>query len=131
MICGDGHRAVSSLLSVDSFPHSFHEVSINFPEPPVWEESKNALLTIPLYKQIHQLLHPDGFFRIITDNEVYCHELSKDLTRLVQFFASRHHPHPFVSFLPKDFGSVSYFDHLWKKGRHLDRFWIEFAPISK
>ncbi|CAE7362609.1 Capn15 [Symbiodinium microadriaticum] len=148
LLRGDAGRIVPMHLKPASVSHVF----INFPEPPHFSgdeaaESKSELLTSGFFSQLHRVLQQHGKLTILSDNWRYVRRLVRTLSQLLdeneqQLFLSAgpciaksaelyEHlfdidvfcgtPDEHVGHTKQ---TTSYFDRLWTKGQHLERYYF-------
>ncbi|CAE7513255.1 trmB [Symbiodinium natans] len=147
LLRGDAGRVVPAHVQPESMSHVF----INFPEPPHFSgdetaESKSELLTGSFFSQLHTILQQDGKLTILSDNWRYVRRLVRTLAELrdenEQMFLSAGPRNAknaelcetlygidlFCGMPDKHVGhkkkTTSYFDRLWTKGQHLDRYYF-------
>jgi tRNA G46 methylase TrmB len=46
-------------------------VFVNYPDPPVWEGSKQRLIDRSFLDALHRVLKPGGTMTLLTDDELY------------------------------------------------------------
>lgn len=105
---------------------SIDKIFINYPDPPVWEESKQTLINEKFLKKTHRVLKTDGEVILVTDNYSYCSIMVKEFKPMVEDgkFES-HYKELFAEELPSGYGS-SYFDRFWVNGEKTKRFYLQF-----
>jgi len=119
ILAGEAHFILTQSIPINSL----HEVYINFPDPPVWEESKQRLINNDLLNLLHLRLQPDASLMIATDDEVYARSISKELESHRGFVSC--FDTSFLTHLPEGYGS-SYFDRLWKQGQKKKRYFLKY-----
>lgn len=146
LLRGDASQVVPRHLQQGSVSHVF----INFPEPPHFSghesaESKNELLTASFFEELHSRLTPAGKMTILSDNWRYIQRLARTISKLHDDFSERlfvssaetsdadkseilHDIRVICGKPGKRVGHIkkttSYFDRLWAKGDHVDRYYF-------
>jgi len=104
---------------------SIQEIFVNYPDPPVWEGSKQRLLDEFFLADVHRALCVGGVVTIVTDDKDYCNIVAKEFSMLEKKFTSAFAPLLFVNQLPEGYGS-SYFDRMWKNGKRKTRYFLKY-----
>jgi len=116
---GEAHTILTNSIP----PHSLSEVYINFPDPPVWEESKQKLIDQILLNLLFPCILPKGKLIIVTDDETYANSIVKELETHKSWRSC--FDTPYLRKLPEDYGS-SYFDRFWKQGKKKKRYYLKY-----
>jgi len=109
-------------------------VFVNFPEPPVWQQSSFRLLTTGLFEDIHKVLQAKGQFTVLTDNEPLCHSVLSEMAPLLEGDAAKFKSalkncdDNFTTRIPDAYGT-SYFDRLWTNGDRKKRYFMQFHKL--
>lgn len=122
-ICGDARPVVGECMPEQSIQECF----VNFPEPPVWAESKHVLLDAAFFTKVHRALVNDGYLTICTDDEGVCKSTAKELSSIPNLFHSTFDT-AYSTKVPEDYGT-SYFDRLWKNGERRKRFFFRYRKL--
>lgn len=98
--CGEAHSIFLNNLKTSSI----HEIYINFPDPPIWDKSKQRLIDQSfltqvilffflkiLFKQIfylkvHRVLKKESPLVIVTDDHPYCQTISNEIHELSSLY---------------------------------------------
>lgn len=130
---GDGREIVSEFIPGGSVA----DIYINFPEPPVWEQSKRRLLDVDMFRVCHKVLKPNGTLTIVTDDEGVCMSAVKDLNVIATLFQWMDGDETrgddevagFTTLVPEGYGGDSYFDRLWRNGDRTKRYFLRYRKI--
>ena len=114
IVSGDARVFVQSYLS----DRSVDRVFINFPDPwPKAKHAKNRLLQSLFVGQMWRTMKPGGFVTLVTDDEVYSHQMIQEMS--LENLWSPCFPEPYYVTEWEGYGS-SYFDSLWRaKGKNI------------
>ena len=129
IVGGEAHKTLNENMSKKSMDKIF----INFPNPPIWKDSKQILVNEEFLIACHRVLKNDSSIIIVTDNVGYAMLMVKSFKNLVSkglFKSNFGESQMYSNTLPDDYGS-SYFDRFWSFGNHTERFCLHFIKISK
>eukprot|EP01080_Neovahlkampfia_damariscottae_P002406 gene2406-2870_t len=111
---------------------SMDKIFINFPNPPIWKDSKQILINQPFLEECHRVLKKDSSIIVVTDNHGYAMLIVEAFEALVdkKMFKSNYGSEMYSNEIPNDYGS-SYFDRFWSHGNHTERFCMNFIKLGK
>lgn len=119
-----------SILTNHIPPHTFDEVFVNYPDPPVWEGSKQRLLNEDFLHAVHRVLRNRCSLTIVTDDFSYCEMVAREFGRLRHMYRSAFgDSKPFVDRLPPNY-TYSYFDRMWSIGNRNKRYWLMYKKVA-
>ncbi len=113
------------LLKTFFTSQSVTEIFVNYPDPPVWEQSKRKLISRAFLTQVHQVMDDEGSITLVTDFERYANSMVVEFKQLTTAFESAFGKDWMSKNVPKGYGS-SYFDRFWQNGRKTDRFFLKY-----
>jgi len=102
---------------------------VNYPDPPVWEGSKQRLIDHSFLVDVHRVLRNSGSITIVTDDYSYCSIVIKEFEQLIDIFKSEFGDTKFLDNIPEDYGT-SYFDRLWNNGKRTKRYFLKYNVIK-
>ena len=67
---------------------TINEVYVNYPDPPVWEESKQRLIDQPFLQEVHRTLEPNRSIILVTDDEPYCNVMAQEFIKIPDLYVT-------------------------------------------
>eukprot|EP01117_Protostelium_nocturnum_P011321 TRINITY_DN4106_c0_g1_i1.p1 TRINITY_DN4106_c0_g1~~TRINITY_DN4106_c0_g1_i1.p1 ORF type:complete len:536 (-),score=219.17 TRINITY_DN4106_c0_g1_i1:47-1654(-) len=124
IIGGEGHQVLRASVPDEVFD----EIFVNYPDPPVWEGSKQKLIDHSFLKHAHRTLKKGCSLTLVTDDDGYCQTMLSELAQVPQYFKSAFGEETYQVEVPKGYGS-SYFDRFWTNGKKTERFYMKFIKV--
>jgi pentatricopeptide repeat protein len=122
IIGGEAHATFKSCIPDECLQEAY----VNYPDPPVWEHSKQRLLNAQFLTQINRALKPDQALVVVTDDEGYGKSVIKEFESLTDIFESAFGSEKCLSKVPDGYGS-SYFDRFWTNGKKTKRWFMKYT----
>jgi len=124
ILAGEAHAIFRESIADDTID----EIFINFPDPPVWQGSKQRLIDQVFLHELYRVLRDDASVTILTDDETFSQQIAKEFALLSNRFESMvgDDVENYSEHVPEDYGISSYFDRFWKNGNKIRRFFFRF-----